>query len=123
MHFMTILTLGLAGSAIALPHAPRASATPTPSVSLTSVTPTVITSASASASASPAAASRFPDPRSILLKEVPSDIMALQKTYYYDYHRYQTFTGKAKELWAHRLEGDLNALRVAEKAAGIPILF
>ncbi|KAJ6031023.1 hypothetical protein N7540_001755 [Penicillium herquei] len=121
MRFMTILTLGLAGSAIALPHAPHSSATPTHSVSLTSATPTVIASASPSASSS--ATSRFPDPRSIFLKDVPSDVMALQRTYYHDYNRYQTFTDQAKEIWADRLEGDLNALRAAEKAAGIPVRF
>ncbi|KAJ5711194.1 hypothetical protein N7488_005350 [Penicillium malachiteum] len=119
MHFMTILTLGLAGSAIALPHAPRASATPTHSVSLTSATPTAITSASASASVTPSTTSRFPDPRSIFTTNAPDEVEALQKTYYHDYVRYHRLTGQTKELWARKLENDLNALRAADKAAGI----
>ncbi|KAJ5703926.1 hypothetical protein N7493_011064 [Penicillium malachiteum] len=121
MHFMTILTLGLAGTAIALPHAPRASATPTYSVSLASATPTVITSASASASSSatPSTTSRFPDPRSIFTTKAPAEVVALQKTYYHDYVRYHKLTGREKELWARKLENDLNALRASDKDAGI----
>lgn len=103
MRFFTLLALGLAGSAAALP-ANSGSVTPTPTSSAVATGTVAATSTS----------HPLPSPTARVDQGAPPPVKQLQNQYYNDYHSWETATGKEKEKMYKVCEKDLNHLGRAE---------
>ncbi|KAJ5289020.1 hypothetical protein N7478_002050 [Penicillium angulare] len=109
MRFFTILALGLAGAAAALP---AGSGTVTP-------TPTSSAVASGTVAPSTTASPALPSPKARLDPNAPVPVQHLQNTYYQDYHSWERETGEQKEKLYKQCQKDLNNLGRAEATHAI----